>query len=185
MLFLSRLHPQKGLGLLVEAWARVRPAGWRMCVVGPDDGGYREKIKAAVDRAGISDLWTFADAAVGPAKWRWLAEAEVFILPSFSESFGIVVAEALGAGVPVITTTATPWAGLREHRCGWWIEPSVDGIAAALREATALPPEELHEMGRRGAAWAGTEFHWPAIARTMAAAYHWAVHGGPRPEFLG
>jgi glycosyltransferase involved in cell wall biosynthesis len=183
-LFLSRLHPKKGLEMLVKAWAQVRPAGWTMRVVGPDEIGYRQKIKDAVVREGLIDDWVFEEMSEGIAKWRGLTEADLFILPSFSENFGIVVAEALVAGVPVITTTATPWQGLLEHRCGWWVEPTVNGITAALRQATSLPSAELTGMGQRGSVWARNDFAWPPIAQTMVEAYRWTVNGDKKPDCI-
>lgn len=183
-LFLGRLHPKKGLELLVEAWAQVRPADWKMSVVGPDEVNYRQKIVEAVNRAGLSGSWSFEGMTGDSEKWRRMAQADLFILPSFSENFGIVVAEALAGGTPVVATTGTPWQGLREHRCGWWVEPTTAGIAGALREAVASSPDTLLEMGRRGAAWVQEAFIWLPIARRMAETYHWACSGGKQPDFL-
>ncbi len=183
-LFLSRLHPKKGLELLVEAWAQVRPLGWKMRVVGPDEGGYRQKIIEAVNRSQLTEFWDFEEMAEGPVKWDRLVKAELFVLPSYSENFGIVVAEALAAGIPVITTTATPWGALNKHNCGWWVEPTVNGITTALRQATNLSRDQLADMGKRGSAWARNEFRWPSIARSMVEAYRWVIDGGPKPDCL-
>ncbi len=170
-LFLSRVHPKKGLPLLVGAWAKVRPAGWRMVVVGPDEGGHRAEIQAMVRQQGLTDAWEFRDACEGTAKADLLRSADLFILPTYSENFGIAVAEALAAGIPVITTTGAPWQGLLDHRCGWWVEPAMEAIAKALAEATHQDAAELAAMGERGRRWVHTEFAWPGIASRMAEAY--------------
>jgi glycosyltransferase involved in cell wall biosynthesis len=170
-LFLSRIHPKKGLPLLVDAWSRIKPKDWRMRIVGPDEGGHRQEVEALVARAGLTDEWTFESEMDGDAKWNCYQEADLFILPTYSENFGICVAEALASGVPVITTTGTPWGGLREHQCGWWISPDAEALANALEVATATSQEDLRAMGERGKAWMSRDFTWGAIAQQMAAAY--------------
>lgn len=167
MLFLGRLHEVKGLDLLVEAWRRVQPSNWRMRVVGPDEGGYRSYLQQLIDQAGLQSTWSINGPAVGAEKWAALAKADVLILPSHSENFGIVVAEALAAGVPVIATTNTPWSGLHTHECGWQVPTTVDGLEQALREGTSTSFEQRAAMGRRGRQWVERAFSWPAIAATM------------------
>nr|WP_226895242.1 glycosyltransferase [Luteolibacter marinus] len=170
-LFLSRIHPKKGLPMLVEAWARVRPEGWSMRVVGPDEGGHRGEVERLVAGAGLTDCWSFANSLEGDDKWRAMAAADLFVLPTHSENFGIVVAESLACGVPVITTTAAPWQGLRDHGCGWWVEPDAAALGAALDEATRVEASGLREMGRSGREWMAADFGWEGIARKMEAFY--------------
>ena len=124
-----------------------------------------------MEAAGLSDAWQFDGAVDREDRWRVLQEADLFILPTKTESFGIAVAEALARGLPVITTTGAPWEGLVTHRCGWWVERSADALAAALREAVAMSPEQRREMGDRGRAWVEAEFSWTDIGRRMAEAY--------------
>ncbi len=170
-LFLGRIHPKKGLPLLVEAWAKVRPPGWSMQVIGPDEGGHRAEVEGLVRNAGLGDVWHFGGSLEGEMKSRAFQEASLFILPTFSENFGISVAEALASGVPVITTTGAPWQGLESHRCGWWVAPEVEALAAGLREATALNDDERQAMGERGARWMKDEFTWAGVASQMRVAY--------------
>ena len=175
VVFLSRIHPKKGLMMWIDAWKKVAPDGWRMRVIGPDESGHTEEVKAAAEQAGLSDQWTFEDSLEGPEKISALGSAELFALPTFSENFGIVVAEALAAGTPVITTTGTPWQGLLEHNCGWWVEPTIDALANALKSAIAC--EERAEMGQRGANWVKNEFAWDEIGLRMVAAYRTILNG--------
>jgi len=170
-LFLSRIHLKKGLDMWVEAWSAVRPEGWNMRVVGPDAGGHRRAIEAQVKAAGLADSWSFSGPLEGDDKWRAMRAADLFILPTRSENFGIVVAEALGVGVPVITTTAAPWEGLEHHACGWWVAPEADALAIALGQATELSTDALGNMGERGRAWVEEAFSWPVIAAAMLASY--------------
>ncbi len=111
-LFVARLHPGKGLLDLAEAWARVRPQGWRMQVVGPDTHGHQTEVAARLRNLGIEQDWVFEGAADDTGKWQHYEQADLFILPSHSENFGISIAEALYVGLPVITTKETPWGQL-------------------------------------------------------------------------
>ena len=121
VVFMSRIHPKKGLLELAKAWMEMRQgdAGWELVIVGPeDDTGYAEKVRAELRGEGV---WT--GELAGEEKWGALGKAEFVALPTYSENFGIVVAEALAAGRPVLTTTGTPWGAARVAR------PREDGIS--------------------------------------------------------
>ena len=175
------MHPVKGLLNLVAAWATVRPTGWRVVVAGPDHGGHTREVADAARAAGVVECFNFVGSVEGAAKLRLLAEADLFVLPSYSENFGIVVAEALASAVPVITTTSTPWSELVSERCGWWVETGAEPLADTLRRAIALTDAERAAMGVRGREWVHGAFAWDRIGREMRAVYVWLLHGGPAP----
>jgi len=183
-LFLSRLHPVKGVLNLVEAWARVRPPGWRLVVAGPDDGGHGQEAREFALRLGLNDSVSFVGPIKNEKKWRLYQSADLFVLPTFSENFGIVIAEALSSGIPVITTKGAPWGILEQARCGWWIDVGVDPLVATLREATAAGPERLHEMGRSGRELVRRDFAWDSVASRMLALYEWMSSGVGAPNFV-
>jgi glycosyltransferase involved in cell wall biosynthesis len=170
-LFVGRIYPIKGLPMLVEAWARVRPQGWRLLIAGPDEAGHRAEVERAVFVAGLNDVVSFLGPVESEAKSAAYFNADLFILPSYSESFGMAVGEALAHGLPVLTTKGTPWPGLTERDCGWCVDPTVDGIAQGLRQATSQDPATLRAMGARGRAWVAVEFRWDAVAKQFIAAY--------------
>lgn len=174
-LFLGRLYPVKGLPLLIEAWARLRPGGWTLVLAGPDEEGHKARLESLIRQANLEDVISFAGPVSGEAKASLLQEADLFVLPSLSESFGLVVAEALAAGVPVITTTATPWSALVAEGCGWIAPPTVDGIAVALGTATALDRADLRRMGEIGHAFAHREFNWSRLVERHIALYEQAL----------
>jgi len=170
-LFVGRVHPIKGLPMLVDAWARVRPAGWVMEIAGPDEGGHRARVERIVAAAGLQDAISFSGPFNWSAKARVFLGADLFVLPSHSESFGMAIAEALAYGVPVLTTKATPWAELENRGCGWQVEPTIDGIAEGLRLATRCDRETLHAMGMKGRAWVAAEFGWERVVNEFMTAY--------------
>jgi glycosyltransferase involved in cell wall biosynthesis len=183
-IFIGRIHPIKGLPLLMKAWARVQPAGWRMRVIGPDDGNHRGDLQRQARALGISKMWTFEHAMDGVEKWTSLQSADLFILPTHGENFGISVAEAMICGLPVITTHAAPWRVLAENECGWWVPGDVDGIANALAEATSSSREELEAIGARAQSVAQERFSWQQLANEMLSCYDWLLNGGAAPKSL-
>jgi glycosyltransferase involved in cell wall biosynthesis len=181
-LFLSRIHPKKGLPLLLEAWSRACPKDWILELVGPDENGHRSELEKQIHALDLSNSVFFNGPVSDRAKWKKYASADLFVLPSHSENFGIVVAEALAAGVPVLTTTGTPWQELETHDCGWWTNPSVDALSDALRQATALSSEELQKKGSRGRTLIRKKYAWKHVAEQMIQAYTWILTGGPPPN---
>ena len=185
VVFLSRIHPKKGLDLLLEAWRRLGEAriGHRLTIAGPGE---------ATDVAGLErklvGLGGGAVEYVGPvfgdARLRLLLAADLLILPSHSENYGIVVAEALACGRPVITTTGTPWSSLSKEGCGWWVAPRPEALEGALREALSAPTARLREMGTKGRGLVEREHSIRTTAARMEAVYEWACGRGPRPEWL-
>ena len=169
-LFLSRIHPNKGLDMLIDAW-NAAPPGWRLRIAGPGASGYCDEVARRIARAGLERQVSLEGPLYGAAKTHAFISADAFLLPSYSESFGIVVAEALAHGVPVLTTTATPWQALESENCGWRVPPTSEAIARGLSAVVAASDETRKAMGLRGRALVKRQFAWPAIARTMRATY--------------
>lgn len=171
-LYLGRIHPQKGLLLLVKAWGRVRPPHWTLRIVGPDETGHAADLVRTIKDLSLEDVISVEGVITdAEERKRTYFNSELVILPSYAESFGIAVAEALAHTVPVITTTGTPWAGLQSNDCGWWVDPNVDAIAAALTAATSKGRKTLLEMGLRGKHWISDECSWGNISPKFVEVY--------------
>jgi len=183
-LFLSRIHPKKGIDLLLDAWATVEAPDWELIIAGNDDGGHSTALEAKAAHLKISDQVRFVGPLFGDEKERAFADADFLVLPSHSENFGIVVAEALQHGLPVITTRGTPWRHLVDERCGWCVEAIAPAIAAALREAISLSDEDRRSMGARGMTLIDREHRWPKIAGQYRALYRWLAGIDSEPDGL-
>ena len=184
-LFLSRLHPKKGLPMLLDAWADLRPEGWTLELVGPNENGHRAELEAQAAQLGLDGSVVFWGPVDDADKWHKYAAADLFVLPTHSENFGIVVAEALAADVPVLTTTGTPWQELEAHDCGWWVDPEPAAIREALATALCQSDATRDAMGARGRTLVESTYTWPAVGRRMTQAYEWLLNDeGPCPGFV-
>lgn len=172
VLHLGRLHPIKGTQRLIDAWARVETEfpDWVLRIVGPSEMGYGEALQSRVVEKRLSRVF-FDGPLYGEAKRRAYQAADLFVLPTLNENFGLVVGESLAEGTPVICTRGAPWQGLEEYGCGWLIEPEVDDIEAALRLSMSLDKTTLRGMGLAGRAWIKRDFSWGAVAEQMHRVY--------------
>jgi glycosyltransferase involved in cell wall biosynthesis len=174
-LFLSRLHPVKGLFDLVEAWALVRQDGWKILIAGGDQNNFRLKVENLIRQKNLECDFEFLGFVEEESKKLCFQRADIFILPTYSENFGIVIAEALSNGLPVITTKAAPWSDLIDYKCGWWVEPGVVGISSAIVEAMACKSDELSLMGQRGRRLVLKKYDWKKIGVTAREVSEWAL----------
>ncbi len=180
-LFLGRLHPVKGLALLLRAWHRVAPQGWRLVLAGPDEAGHQAELEAEVARLGIGDAVAFAGPVTGEAKARLFAQSQLFVLTSHSESFGMSVGEALAHGLPVLTTRNVPWPQLEKTGSGWRAEVSDAGIAEVLARAVACTDAELAEMGQRGRRVVAEDLGWEGLPKQVIALYAGLMSPAAKP----
>ena len=181
-LFLSRLHPKKGVHDLITAWAALRPGGWKLWIAGPDEDGYRGRLETMIRDFGLGDTCVFLGPVAEDDKWKTYRSADLFVLPTYSENFAITVAEALLCELPVITTTGAPWRALVDEHCGWWVEPGPVPLERALREATALSDDERRALGARGRQYVLNTFSWDTVARSTALCYEWWLGRGEKPS---
>lgn len=184
ILFLSRIHPKKGLLNLVEAVKRLSLIDWEVVIAGYDELGHLEEVRQAVQKSSHSDMFRFIGPVENQKKWDLYSSADIFVLPTYSENFGMVVAEALACGVPVLTTKGTPWGELISHECGWWVEPTIEGLAAGLEQALMCSAAERKRMGENGRVLVQQKYSWAAVAKKMITLYDWVLGLGEKPELF-
>lgn len=185
LLFLGRIHPNKGLDMLLQSWKAVedRFTDWQLSIVGPDDGGYLNQVmKLSADLA--LKRVEFKGPKFGVQKWQAYSNADIFVLPSYSENFGMSVVESLASGVPAIVSKGAPWSGLESVGAGWWIDIGIDSLVACLESVLTLSPDSLAFMGEQGRAWMAREYSWQRIGEQMSATYRWLLHSDDRPSWV-
>lgn len=189
LLFLSRLHPKKGCDLLIDAYAQVAAGrdDLRLVMAGPDQQGWQAELQAQAARRGIADRIVWPGMLQGDLKWGAFHAAEAFVLPSHQENFGIVVAEALGCGLPVlISDQINIWREVHEASAGLVAPDTVEGCARVLAGWLAMPEDERLRMRAQARAAFDRHFTVEAMARSLLAivnaARAGAAPGALRPE---
>ncbi len=177
ILFLSRVHVKKGIEFLIEAAVQLRSEleGYEFIIAGEGETEYIDRLRQSAATQGVGHMFNFCGGVYGEKKWELFREADIFVLPTYSENFGIVVAEALASGTPVITTTGTPWSELNEHKCGWCVDCTQALITSTLQQAISVTPMQLAEMGRRGRALIENGYSTGFVAREMWRVYDMMV----------
>lgn len=185
VLHLGRIHPKKGIDRLLKAWSLLEGSaeGWELRIVGPSENGYLDQLQALASELSLSRV-RFDNPLYGNAKLAAYADSELFVLPTLHENFGMVVAEALAQGTPVISTIGAPWKGLIDEQCGWWIDHGPDALAATLKKGMSLSDKERADMGARGRDWMRRDFSWHAVAEKMEQLYMWCAGDGEQPDFV-
>ena len=187
MLFLSQIIPLKGLDRLFHIISDIGVelfSEWEFMIVGYGDDGYIESLKTLVAQLNLTSLISFVGTKVGPEKLYIYDNSDAFILPTFSENYGIVVAEALARGLPVVTTKGAPWVELNELHCGLWVDNSNEGLRYGMLKILEYSPSELREMGENGRTLVKNKYLWDKTTGRTIELYRWILHGGCKPDFI-
>ncbi len=185
LVFMSRIHPVKNIEMLLRVWSRIAAGfpDWQLSLVGPDKGAYADQMKLLAQRLGCPRT-NFEGALLGEEKYKFLWESSCFVLPTFTENFGIVIAESLACALPVVCTRGAPWGGIIENDCGWWPEIDETQFQDSLVAALSSSEQELRRMGENGRRWVERDFSWGSVACKLRDAYRWLIQGGTRPGYI-
>lgn len=185
LLFLSRIHPKKGIDRLLRVWSQIESVhpDWSLVIAGRGDAAHEQQAHELARQLGVKRVM-FPGALYGAGKAAAYRAADLFVLPTHSENFGMVVAEALAHGCPAIVSRGAPWAGLETEGCGWWVDNDDAALAATLDTAMRLDPDARAAMGEHARQWMRRDYSWEAVAERMALAYRWLLDGGPAPAWI-
>jgi glycosyltransferase involved in cell wall biosynthesis len=183
---LSRIHPKKGIELLIDAIVQIKDIldGYKIVIAGEGDDGYIQSLKNRIQKHNVEIFFDFTGGIYGDKKWKLFQQSDIFILPTYSENFGIVIAEALASGTPAIVSKGAPWQELNTHRCGWWIDNDVETITKTLKEAISLSEEEYQQMGIRGRELMENNYSIEVITQKMMHLYQWVLGQAAKHEFI-
>lgn len=175
LLFMSRIDPKKGLNFLIEATEKLIKKGLKFHLVlagsNPQDPGYEEKIKQQINDSSLARYTTITGFVKGDLKIGLLQDADVFILPSYYENFGIAVAEAMAVGTSVIISEGVYiYPDVKSYDAGWVTKLNVDELTHAL-ETAILSPQLRQEKGKNAYQLVKDKYSWNAIAQQVIDAY--------------
>jgi glycosyltransferase involved in cell wall biosynthesis len=168
--FVGRLDLKKGIENLLAACKILKERGapeFSLTIAGEGPSAYEARLRSEIARLGLTEVMMLGDIR-GAEKRRMFERTDVVVVPSFTENFGIVVAEALAHGAAVIASTGTPWKEIEQRGCGLWVDNDPASLADAITKIHSMP---IVEMGERGHRWMASEFSWQKCASEMISWY--------------
>jgi glycosyltransferase involved in cell wall biosynthesis len=173
LLFLSRIHPKKRPDLLLQVLhqLRVQALDCHLILAGSGDEQYLRELAHLVDSLGLTSRVTFTGFVAGQDKTLLLQGADLFMLPSYAENFGVAVAEAMAAELPVVVTPGVQISPeIAAYQAGLVVEGEVDTLTTAILDLLRSP-ETLLRFGENGKQLAKEKYCWSAIAQTLTHIY--------------
>jgi glycosyltransferase involved in cell wall biosynthesis len=171
IVYLGRLDPKKGIPNLLGACALLPSLGlsrFELTIAGGGEPDYEQFLHAQRRTLGLAQEVRFTGELPDEAKADFFAQADLLVMPSHTENFGIVAAEALAHAVPVIASLATPWSQLVEHDCGLWVENTPEALARAIVQ---LSQRDLRALGQRGRNMVQQTYSWNHLCARMLTSY--------------
>lgn len=173
ILFLALYRRNKGIDILLHAISKIKSQlqGWTINIAGIEAEYTITDLQKMTHQLKISDLVKIVGPLFGEDKWNAYRNADIFVLPTLNENFGIVIAESYLCGTPVITTKGAPWKLIKDYQCGWWIDRNLDSLTNALLDFIATTPDQRMKMGLTGAHLVKERFSSHIVAEKMFKLY--------------
>ena len=184
ILLLEEFIPKKGLLNLLKAWLYSSDylKKWRLVIVGFPEGDYIKEL-INFSKNNLENSIDFLGPLIGDDLINIYRNSDIFVLPTYSENFGLVVAEALSYGLPTITTQGTPWSLLEKNNAGWWCEPTIEDISEKLKIASNLNDIDYLNMSKN-AFNLSKNYNWDDISISFCELYQWVLGFRKKPNFV-
>lgn len=186
ILSLSRLHVSKGIDTLIDSFSMLcrLDSNNVLFIVGQGDLKYEAHLKNKIKKLRLSGNIFLLGQMINNDKNTVYDIANLFVLPSYNEGFGLTVLEAYRQKIPVVTTTATPFEQIQSLECGWYVQPTVYDLFLALEEFIKLDKYKLQVMGEKGYLWVKENYSMYTINEKIEALYSWLMHQRDMPDFI-
>jgi poly(glycerol-phosphate) alpha-glucosyltransferase len=190
MLFLGRIHPKKGMKEFITAIHFLQKnnfallENWIFKIAGWSQGGHSEALQTLVKEYKLEKYFEFSGSLYGTEKEEALKQADVFILPSFSEGMPMAVLEAWAYRLPVIMTDCCNIPEGFARHAAFRIDTEPQLMSEQLETFFRLPQNELYDMGENGYQLVKSHYSWNTVAEMMVQLYDWVLNGGEKPEFV-
>ena len=176
LLFLSRVHPWKGLKLLLKVIKSLKNEfeknHWFLVIAGPDEKNHVSELKKYIDKNNLNNIVKFTGPLFNNDKILMYDCSSCFILPSKGENFGVSIIEALARSKPVITTKNTPWKELIDYNCGWWIERTFNNLKMTILKVIQKDEIDLVSYGNNGKNLVREKYCWSKISNQYLKLYN-------------
>lgn len=169
LLFLGRLHPKKGIDLLLGAWSKLGPlrTGWRLVLAGPDEADYLATVRMLIRTHNEQDSVTTPGLLIGAAKRAALRDADAFVLCSYSEGLPMAVLEAMASALPVVVSDQCNLPSIASQGCGWTCSANEESLLDALKSLMRADAKELRQRGAAGRALVARAYDSRKIAQEL------------------
>ncbi|PRY88363.1 glycosyltransferase [Mongoliibacter ruber] len=187
ILFLSRIHQKKGIELLIDSWKNIDEKlkkDWVIKIVGNGEKEYINSLNKKLSNFKMNDQIEILGPMFDNDKDEMFKSSDLFILPTYSENFGIVIIEAMAYGLPVITTKGTPWSELETYNAGWWVDTNIESIEKALVQAMTSNHSSLLKMGKNGRDLVEKKYAINNIRSKTLRLYEWTLGLREKPDFI-
>ncbi|MGC4036270.1 MAG: glycosyltransferase [Chitinophagaceae bacterium] len=187
LLFLSRIHPKKGIENLLEAWslAKTKEDNWQLIIAGETKAqDYYRSLNEMAQNSGVGSSVKFIGGQFGDDKINCLRNADAFILPSFSEGLPIAVLEAWAHRLPVLATEYCNLPEGYERNAALRIDTNPDDIASVLKRLFSMNEEERNTIGENGYQLVKEKFTWQKVADDTMQLYNWITGNAEQPSFI-
>lgn len=188
ILFLSRVHFQKGIENLINAWELIDNQyknNWKVEIVGPFDSyEYKSYLEKLIQKKNLASQIAIKGPQFGVSKINTFHQSDIFVLPTFSENFGMAIAEALACGIPVVTTKGAPWSDIEKYNAGRWVEIGVEPLKEGLLSLMKLSDSEREERGKNGRRLIEEKYTDKLSALKMYELYEWIINKSSKPDFV-
>lgn len=182
--FLGRIHEIKNIDRIIYAWAKLDPRiieNAELLIAGSGDAAYENELRNIVRQLNLKNV-RFIGFIEGRKKYDFLNNLSALFVPSDTENFGMIVAEALLMRTPVMASVYTPWEELNTHRCGWWVDNDIDTIKNKMQEALCLSDADYQSMGNNGRKLIEEKYSDTIVAAMMKQLYTWILNGKKAAE---
>ena len=182
ILFLSRISEVKGIPDLIKAWSMISDhKGYQLHLCGNGEENYIFKIKGLIAESGLTDSIKYLGPIFSNDKWKKYESSHLFVLPSYSENFGIVIAEALMSGLPIITSHSAPWKILKEKEIGWSIDNDCVQLSSAISNYINLNIEQKFRLNSLTRSYSEASFDWGNVVNDYLECYRWVLGIDKKP----
>ena len=173
ILFLGRINWKKGLDILIKAFARIAAENKNahLLIVGNDECGYRKKVESWIKECGLRDKVTFTGGLSGPDKLRAYSGSDIFVLPSYSENFGMTAVEAMASGLPIVISDKVGiYEEVQDGSAGIVVKTDIDSVYRGIKDLLA-DPVAMQMYGQSGKKLVYALFDSEKVAASMIGLY--------------